>query len=299
MGRPIKARFFLRSGPKTPSDVVKYEGVTASINANGTHYSVGATATVAAPDWIDGVRATIALTISTSTGAISAAAITNVGEGYLTAPVVTIVKPASVTLSAALSTATSTISGITTTGIYVGMRMDGAPGMPANNYVTVVGASSVTGTFNFTANTTTNVTFSDQGTGATFTRGLTHVEILPGTIAATAYLSTGSSAVTSAIIKQEGSRSYFVENDQGRGRVKLVATDSLTTGTMKIIATDFGGATYWVTKLTSRKATLVSRSGSPLVPLTEGTNETVATGRAGWTTGPATGTIVTITTNTI
>jgi hypothetical protein len=257
MGRPIKKRFFVR-GAATPSDVVKYKGIASSLTVTaGSGYSQGTTVSVSTPEWIDGVTATIVTTVSTTTGAISAT-VGNPGAGYLNAPTATVVKPATVTLSAALSTTTAAITGIATTGIYVGMRLDASAGMPANNYVKSVTANTVTGTYNFTANTTTNVAFSDQGSGAAVNGiSLTAAENDTGTIKTSAYLPAGSSAVFSAIIKQEGSHRYLVENGQGVGICKLASTSTLVAGTMSIIATDVGGATYYVKKLTSRKAYLV------------------------------------------
>jgi hypothetical protein len=292
MGRPIKKKYFVKGGSDDASSVVKYKGVTLSANAAGSHYSQGTSAVFSGPDSSPGVQATAALTIALpgAGGGVTAATIVNPGSGYATAPAVTLVKPTTVTLSATLSTSTSTISGISTNGIYVGMRMDGTPGMPASNYVTAVNPTSVTGTYNFTANTTTAVTFSDVGSGATFTVGLTAVEADTGTIACTAYLTTGSSAVKSAIIKQEGSHRYFVENDQGRGTCLLATTSTLTAGQMTIIANDTNGSTYYVKKLTARKAVIYRKTvnGSFLF-----NNEAVV----GWTTGaPSTG-IVQIVTN--
>jgi len=110
-----------------------------------------------------------------------------------------------------------------------------------------------------------------------------------------AYLSTGSSAVTFDIIKQEASRRYLVKTAQGLGQCKLVSTDTLAAGQMTIIATDFGGATYYVGKLSGRKVVLRPRTNTStaLVTLvTDGAGQT--TGRTGWTVGAATGTIVSI-----
>jgi hypothetical protein len=88
------------------------------------------------------------------------------------------------------------------------------------------------------------------------------------------------------IVKQEGSRSYLVQNSQGRGRVKLVATatNSLAKGQMNMTATDFFGAVYLIDKLASRKAHVVRYQ--------TGTNNSylVATGPAKWSTDAATGT---------
>lgn len=68
---------------------------------------------------------------------------------------------------------------------------------------------------------------------------------------------TGVKQWSNGIIKQETSRGYYVQTNDGLGRVRLVATDSLTPGKAFITATDDNGSTYFVTKLTAHKATLV------------------------------------------
>jgi hypothetical protein len=133
----------------------------------------------------------------------------------------------------------------------------------------------------YTSAPTALVTPTTTGTNASFTVVLTSTR--QNAIAFTSYLTTGSSAVTAGdIIKQESSRRYLVQNSQGRGRVKLVATDTLTAGTMKIIATDGAGSTFFVKKLTANKVTLTVRTGTSTAVVTGGT--------AGWTLGAATGT---------
>jgi hypothetical protein len=59
------------------------------------------------------------------------------------------------------------------------------------------------------------------------------------------------------IIKQIGDKSYFIQNPNGRGRVKLVTTSTLTAGTMFMLATDANTCTYFVRKLSARRALLV------------------------------------------
>jgi hypothetical protein len=133
----------------------------------------------------------------------------------------------------------------------------------------------------YTSAPTALVTPTTTGTNASFTVVLTSTR--QNAIAFTSYLTTGSSAVTAGdIIKQESSRRYLVQNSQGRGQVKLVATDTLTAGTMKIIATDGAGSTFFVKKLTANKVTLTVRTGTSTAVVTGGT--------AGWTLGAATGT---------
>jgi hypothetical protein len=56
---------------------------------------------------------------------------------------------------------------------------------------------------------------------------------------------------------------------------------------MNIVATDWNGSTYWVRKLTSRRAVLVQSTASGSFLITNGAS-------TGWTLGSSTGTIVTI-----
>lgn len=87
-----------------------------------------------------------------------------------------------------------------------------------------------------------------------------------GGATAVAYLNTGSSAVRYDIIKQTGSHNFLVQNAQGTGHCKLVAASPTAgangSGEMTIIATDGNGSTYYVTKITSRKARLVQKTMS-------------------------------------
>jgi hypothetical protein len=216
MGRPIKAKYFVKGGPKDPSNIVKYEGVTVSINANGTHYSTGATATFSAPQSANGVNATLTLAVNTTTGAISAATIANVGSGYNVAPTVTVVPPATQTATVTTNTTNAlTLSGVN--GVYIGMKAVGTGINTATTYVSNIVGNVVTLTQNnanpdLRGNT---ITFSDVGSGATFTVGLTQTETVAAVPAA---------------------------------------------GQMTIIAKDSNGNSYYVTKLTSRKALLTRQT---------------------------------------
>ena len=63
--------------------------------------------------------------------------------------------------------------------------------------------------------------------------------------------------VTGDIVKQVSSRRYRVQTSQGTGVFKLVTTEAKAAGEMSIKATDSAGNTYFVAKLTARKAVLV------------------------------------------
>jgi hypothetical protein len=133
----------------------------------------------------------------------------------------------------------------------------------------------------YTSAPTTLSTPTTTGTSASFTVTLTSNR--QNALAFTSYLTTGSNAVTGGdIIKQESSRRYLVQNSEGRGQVKLIASDTVTAGTMKIVATDGAGSTFFVKKLTAHKVSLVNRTGTSTAVVTGGT--------AGWTLGAATGT---------
>jgi hypothetical protein len=290
MGRPIKKRYFVKGGGVDASSVVKAEGVTLAVANTGSHYSQGATISLGAPNTTPGVQATAAITIAGGLGGITAATIVNPGEGYTSAPVVTIT---TATAQSAVGTITFGSNSITNlsgvNGVYVGMLISESGGMRPNTYVTGISGNTVTMSNTATNSVTTSTfNFSDVGSGATFTVGLTHAENDTGTIDAYAYVPGGSSAVNSTIIKQEGSHRYLVENDQGRGQCKLITTSTLTAGTMNIYATDANGSTYYVSKLTGRKAYLTQKTVNGSFAFATGSV-------AKWTTSTASTGIVSIT----
>ena len=107
-------------------------------------------------------------------------------------------------------------------------------------------------------------------------------------LAAYAYIIDGNEGVLVDIMKQESSRRYLVkEQDSVQGQCRLVAGKEagyLNPGEMILIATDTQGCTYWVTKLTARRAYLTQRTSA-------GTGYQFADGHsAGWNiTGAVTG----------
>lgn len=78
-----------------------------------------------------------------------------------------------------------------------------------------------------------------------------------------AFVPGGSSAVVGDIIKQVGANMYRVATQQGSGLCKLVAA-APAAGEMTLTATDSAGGTYYVTKLTARRAFIVkgNRTGT-------------------------------------
>lgn len=94
------------------------------------------------------------------------------------------------------------------------------------------------------------------------------------TTAATAVLTTSTSNVILAharvvgsgsvldadIAKQVSTNDYVMTTTDGTSKVALTTTNTPAAGGAYIVATDANGSTYWVTKLTAHRATLVRRS---------------------------------------
>jgi hypothetical protein len=292
MGRPIKKKFFGNlinpyqnhaTGGKTG---VGGEGVASvAVSNSGTVYSQGTTLAFAAPNIEGGIQAVPAYSIN-SAGNITVSVETT-GSGYTSAPVLTVTTASVVTKVSTGTTATRVVYPATTTGIFVGMKVTGTGISASTTFVTSIVGSVVNLTWPNAANVATTLTFSDQG--ASFAKTVALTTTRPDAISFTSYLTTGTTAVSGGdILKQESSRRYLVQNSEGKGQCKLIATNTLTTGTMYIVATDAQGCTYWVTKLTAHKARLKQRTSA-------GTGYLIVDGAvAGWNIGTPTGTIVTI-----
>jgi len=72
-----------------------------------------------------------------------------------------------------------------------------------------------------------------------------------------AQVGAGSEVTTGDIIKQVNTRSYKVQTSDGTAVCQLVTTEAKDANQMSIKATDSAGNTYFVSKLTAHRATLV------------------------------------------
>jgi hypothetical protein len=255
MGRPIKKKFFgdLASGG------IGGEGIaTVSFANTGLHYSVGSTVAFSAPAIAGGVTAT-GTPVLNSDGSFVSVTITNAGSGYTSTATITATTATGVSVTGA-GTSTQTVVYVNTSSIYAGMRVTGTGINAGATYVLSIGdglvnltaanASTVSGTLNFTDQPTTAVSFV-----TTLTTGRDNG------LSVSAYVPGGSSGTAGDIVKQESSTRYLVRTSQASGvagicRLTAAATGSLTSGQMNLIATDVNGSTYFVTKLTARRAVL-------------------------------------------
>lgn len=177
-----------------------------------------------------------------------------------------------------------------------------APNLPTGVQATVNGITLFgNGAINtFTINnrgtgytTTPTVTITGANTypaidGVTLTSTVTNV------IAASAYIPVangGASAKIADIKAQKGSRRYKVITADGTGVCSLVAA-APATGQMTVIATDSQGSTYYVTKITEKRATLTQKTGSTFDYVTGTKGKWTLTGSAVAPTATDIGTVV-------
>ena len=182
---------------------------------------------------------------------------------------------------------TSTTLSATFSGPNIPGGVAGTAQVTTNALGNIASVTLVSAGTGYTSSPTLAVTGGTTGTLATFTVALTSTK--QNAIKGQAFI-TGGSAQNYDIKKQEASRRYLVQTGDGQGQCKLVTTSTLTDGTMNIEATDWNGSTYYVRKLTARRAVLVQSTASGSFLIANGAS-------TGWTLGSSTGTIVTISNN--
>jgi hypothetical protein len=182
----------------------------------------------------------------------------------------------------------------------------------------ITGGAKPTMTLTYVTATTATVAVVTAGSGYTGTVTISGAGLQSlggagtGTIVLTSTMTTGATArqngivceaeigvagtevTTGDIIKQVNGRSYKVQTSDGVAVCKLVTTEVKTANQMSIKATDSAGNTYFVAKLTARKATLVPAANVHGGTTTIG-SQFASGATAKWTFGAAVaGTTVTI-----
>jgi hypothetical protein len=280
MGRPIKKRYL--GTTVGGASLAGGEGISSiNITAKGNNYSQGATITVAVSP-IGGTRATGTVTPYTpqqfANLSITSTAVTEAGTGYLTAPAVTLVKPANVTVSSTAfsgNLAGNILTVSTTTGLFVGMHQNQGNLAPTAHILAIFTNNSNVIMSRGVSSTYSNQTFQfgDVGTGATFTTTLVAAVTTGNTIQANAWTATSTIGQTADIVAQKGSRRYRVTNATETDVVRLIKSTEVgaantaggppSAGLMTITATDSASGTYWVTKIDSRTCTLTPGGSAP------------------------------------
>lgn len=133
------------------------------------------------------------------------------------------------------------------------------------------GVDSVTVTTAGTGYTSApTITFGTGGADATGTGVLTTSGV--NAIAFSSYILGGSNQTDGDIVKQVAARRFKVTNSDGTGTCKLVAATPSAAGEMMMSAQDSTGKTYYVTKISARKATL-TQYGAAGHEFTDGTSQ--------------------------
>jgi hypothetical protein len=279
MGRPIKKTYFgntnVGSANTTADNGIGGEGVASiAVTTTGTLYSAGAVTLFTAPQLVGGVRPSTTITRN-SAGSIATISITDAGSGYTTAPTLSITTATAVS-TAATGTISQTVIYVTTaTGIFAGMRAIGNGINAGATYVTsVVGNTVNLSAANAGAVTTANyILFQDVGSGfvaGTIALGNTQQNAILFTswvpTASNGTANSGGSAITGGdIVKQTGSRRYYVKTTQGYGVCSLT-TGTVTIGKIEMTATDWYGNIYNIARLQQRKLTVWRKTQSGSSP---------------------------------
>ena len=285
MGRPIEKKYFRGDTGEGGEGVL-----SITVTTPGNNYSQGATITFAAST-IGGDTATGTITPATPQQTanlwIASAAVTSAGNGYLSAPAITINKPGNVTVTASAfsgNLAGNILTVSSTAGLYAGMHISHGNIAQTSHIKTIWSSNSnveLSGGTTSTFVASLNATFGDVGRNGVLTAVLYSPSYSANTIAANAWTTSANKGLTSDINKQESSRQYYVVNTaDSNGRVRLVPSGTngvnsptiaavtaaggpTQAGEMTLNATDSAGGTYWVVKL-EHAATIVSGgTGTP------------------------------------
>jgi hypothetical protein len=154
---------------------------------------------------------------------------------------------------------TSTTLGATFSAPNIPGGVAGTAQVTTNALGNIASVTLVSAGTGYTSAPTLAVTGGTTGTLATFTVALTSNR--QNAIKGEAFI-TGGSQKAFDIKKQEASKRYLVQTADGQGQCKLVTTATLAAKEMNIVATDWNGSTYWVRKLTARRAVLVQSTAS-------------------------------------
>jgi hypothetical protein len=230
-------------------------------------------------NYADSVAATNPLTIVAGTGVTGATFTRGVTHGTVTA--LTVVARGSYEALVASGDAV-----VATAGVGAGLTIT-----PTYRAKAVVMTNNGSG---YTDATDAATTFTQSVTGTSVLESYTVGDAIgnnENAIVAFAF-HTGGSLLRGDITKQVSKDRYKVENATATEIAKLKSTIANGAGEMNIVATDASGGTYYVTKLTGRRATLVPAA---VARLSTSAGSTYSSGQsAQWSFSAASGAVVQI-----
>lgn len=292
MGRPLPSRFFGNRNTGSASvdtdDGIGGNYVVSAAVSGGT-YTTRPVFTFTAPELPNGVTATATVTSEAST-----AVVTTAGTGYNVGDLLTLTTADGGTATAYVATL---VGGAGTGAATVNFTGTGAsrgsfqalPGAKFATGATAPNTVSATGTGSGTEITVTfrskATVITEPGSGYTAAptaasgptqsvslgtvtmstdSGTPYTADAFATIKATAWTTSGGSSLVGDIVSQRGSRRYRVTTADGTGVCSLVTDTPSAVGEMTIIAQDYTGNTYYVTRLNRHRVTLTKLSGSTM-----------------------------------
>ena len=216
---------------------VTFEVAAVTTGAGKTGLVVGDTYTYA------GIGSPV-ITVATVSGSNATFTVTNPGTGFSTLPQDTI----------GVNITKVSGSGVSTFLVDISFKV--------KSFTIVDAGSGYVGseTFTVTLNTGASGTVPVGALVLTTDDGTPYdPEAFPAIIA---YAYTVANNQIADIVKQKGNNGYYVKTAEGNAVCYLTDATASAVGEMTINATDSAGGTYWVTKLTAHKATLVPNTGS-------------------------------------
>ena len=239
---------------------------TPTVSNAGSGYSIGDTLTVTSAGWA--VAPVFQVATLTGAGPAPVATVTVVNAGSWTGTGVP-VEPLTTTGGGNNAASFTFRSGVKTVAVYTAGDMttlganpiatttDSAGGTGAKLTVSygVLGVDVTDGGSGYENATDAAITFSGGGSAATGHSVMSAA--LLNAITPVAKVLGSSSNLDADIVKQTGSNHYLMTTTDGTSVCTLVATTSLNPGDAYLIATDTTTSTYYVTKLTAHRATLI------------------------------------------
>lgn len=283
MGRPLPSRFFgnrnTGSASVTTDDGIGGQGLlSVGVNAPGS-YTVRPTLSIGAPNIATGVQAVGTVTSEALSATVSAG-----GSGFVVGDLLNVTTAG----GSAIAYVASVDAGNSDAILTVNFTGTGASrgSFEALGAVTTTVNTSTSGTGTLTLVVTwraKSVTVTESGSGYTAAPAVTSggsatynaitlttpdgiVTDTGGynfaTLKISAKTTSGGSNLTGDIISQKGGRRYRVNTSDGTAVCSLVAATPSAEGEMSLIATDYSGNTYYVTKLTRHRVLLTQNTGS-------------------------------------
>ena len=263
MGRPLNKKYF---GNTNYDSGIGGESIDSiAIDTVGTYTALATVSLNNAPTLPGGVAATLG---SVHMYAKSATALV-AGTNYLVNDLITLAGATVGTKAVFQVTSINGGGGVTGVSVYTAGNMttlganpiatttNSVAGAGATLTVSygVLGVDVTSGGSGYENATDAAITFSGGGSAATGHSVMTAAQL--NAITPIAKVIGSSTNLAADIVKQTGTNHYLMTTSDGTSVCTLVATTSLNPGDAYLIATDSTTSTYYITKLTAHRATLI------------------------------------------